>query len=208
MLQTVAGPPAWEEVERWGSPRNILKKEQGKEQDEEVGPSQNFRVRRDSEDCVGSKLTCSLPSIPPPLPASLLPTPKHLAISPHGHRPQKEEALPGSLEHIQPRAATEDFFSKNSAKILQKPDTTTMYQTVILRMLLTRLVRLVGRIPAFLRLLDLEALPVRSLPVLSTFTRNLAAREQIVPCYSPLLLRRMIRRSMGAGKGEETGGAE
>ena len=83
-----------------------------------------------------------------------------------------------------------------------------MYQTVILRMLLIRLVRLVGRIPAFLRLLDLEALPVRSLPVLSTFTRNLAAREQIVPCYSPLLLRRMIRRSMGAGKGEETGGAE
>ena len=65
MLQTVAGPPAWEEVERWGSPRNILKKEQGKEQDEEVGPSQNFRVRRDSEDCVGSKLTCSLPSTPP-----------------------------------------------------------------------------------------------------------------------------------------------
>ena len=65
-VQTVSRPPSRQEVERWGRVRLLLKQEKQEKEVPLLEQTQRvrIRVRRDSEDSVGSELTCSLPSSP------------------------------------------------------------------------------------------------------------------------------------------------
>ena len=69
-VQTVTRPPSRKEVELWGKARRLINQEKKGEKKEEEAENVNqtqhvkLRIRRDSDDSMGSELTCSLPSSP------------------------------------------------------------------------------------------------------------------------------------------------
>eukprot|EP00092_Neocalanus_flemingeri_P038504 GFUD01041919.1.p1 GENE.GFUD01041919.1~~GFUD01041919.1.p1 ORF type:complete len:439 (-),score=135.50 GFUD01041919.1:208-1524(-) len=72
-VQSVGRPPGRREVEKWIKARRLIREQQGteeqiEEKSEELGLNQTqhfkLRIRRDSDDSMGSELTCSLPSSP------------------------------------------------------------------------------------------------------------------------------------------------